>query len=128
MFGTGRVGRLAQPRATVAAHATDAPATSSAAKKYAVRVWHRAHSHECSSTKHSSIYTSAVSFFSSARLHALRRMNETEQRAAHLAVAADARPFAGPAAEPPRFSATRCVALPRAERRARLNRKSVMPT
>jgi hypothetical protein len=46
---------------------------------------------------------------------------------ANLAVAADARPFAGPAAEPPRFCATLRVAQPRAEGRARLNCSSVRP-
>src|SRR5262249_19580972 len=48
--------------------------------------------------------------------------------AAQLAVAADARPFAGPAAEPPRFRATLRVAQPRAEGRARLNCRDVSRT
>ena len=57
-----------------------------------------------------------------------RELGTATGKAGQLAVAADARPFVGPAAEPPRFRATLRVAQPRAEGRARLNCRSVSPS
>ena len=125
MFGISHVERLAQPRGTVSAGGTEAPARLSAAKKHTSRVWHRAIATGVRSANTAAIFDYAASFVSMSVCTCRANCPRTRSRAAHLAVAADARLFAGPAAEPPRFGATLCVAQPRAERRARLNRKSV---